>query len=114
MPKRKNLLLSAALLLLAAGAVSAQDTGASSEPPQYVSRITGTITRWINDRIELKTEEGKVQKVAVNSETKREVLIKEGIRVTVEYRRKIGDFVIASRVLAPEETAPEESSPPRP
>lgn len=105
--KRTNLLLSAVLLLWAAGAVFAQDGGAQNKPAGPTPRVTGTVTRWVNDRIELKTAEGKIQKVAVNSDTKREVPIKEGVKLTVEYRRKVGDFVIALRVLAAEEAAPE-------
>jgi|GEM_PF-6196067 len=102
----QTILLSAVLLVLATGAVSAQDAGAQ-KPSGNTSRITGTVTRSVSDRIELKTAEGKIQKVAVSSDTKREVSIKEGVKVTVEYRRKIGDFVIALRVLAAEEGAPE-------
>jgi hypothetical protein len=68
--------------------------------------VTGTVVRWTGNRIDLKTPEGKLQKVAVNRDTERLVEIAEGVEVTVEYRRKISDFVIAKRVLAAETGAP--------
>lgn len=68
--------------------------------------VTGTVTRWTGHRIDLKTPEGKLQKVAVNRDTERLVEIKAGVEVTVEYGRKIGDFVIAKRVLAADAGAP--------
>jgi hypothetical protein len=67
-----------------------------------VPHVTGTVTRWTGNRIDLKTPEGKVQKVAVNQGTERLVEIEEGAEVTVEYRRKISGFVIAERVLGAE------------
>lgn len=71
----------------------------SAAPAPYAGpRITGTVVRWTGNRIDLKTREGKVQKVAVNPETERLVKIEEGAEVTVDYRRKISSFVIAERV----------------
>lgn len=65
--------------------------------------VTGTVLRWNGYRIDLKTPEGKTQEVAVNKDTEQLVEIKPGAEVTVEYRRKIGDFVIAERVRSVEE-----------
>lgn len=71
-------------------------------PPQpTVPQVTGTIVRVTESRIDLKTKDGKDQKVALNDDTERLVEVKKGTEVTVEYRRRIGDFVIAERVLAP-------------
>jgi hypothetical protein len=67
--------------------------------------VTGTVVRWNGYRIDLKTPEGKTQEVAVNEDTERLVEIKPGAEVTVEYRRKIGDFVIAERVRPVEEAS---------
>lgn len=67
-----------------------------------VPHVTGTVARWNGNRIDLKTPDGKLQKVAVNQETERLVEIMEGAEVTVEYRRKISGFVIATKVLPAE------------
>lgn len=66
--------------------------------PRALPHVTGTVLRWNGYRIDLKTPEGKMQEVAVNEDTEQLVEIKPGAEVTVEYRRKIGDFVIAERV----------------
>lgn len=71
-----------------------------------VPHVTGTVTRWNGNRIDLKTPDGNLQKVAVNRDTERLVEIKEGAEVTVEYRRKISGFVIATKVLPAEAHAP--------
>lgn len=69
-----------------------------SPAPRAVPQVTGTVVSWNGYRIDLKIPDGKTQKVAVNEGTKRLVEIKPGAEVTIEYRRKIGDFVIAERV----------------
>jgi hypothetical protein len=95
---------------------AAQDSGQTPEQSPSESRsaaparhagphVTGTVIRWNGHRIDLKTREGKVQKIAVNPETERLVEIKEGAEVTVDYRRKISDFVIAERVRPVEQAA---------
>ena len=66
--------------------------------PRALPHVTGTVLRWTGYRIDLKTPEGKTQEVAVNKDTEQLVEIKPGAEVTIEYRRKIGDFVIAERV----------------
>ncbi len=66
--------------------------------PRALPHVTGTVVRWNGYRIDLKTPEGKTQEVAVNEDTERLVEIEPGAEVTIEYRRKIGDFVIAERV----------------
>ena len=71
-----------------------------SPPQSSAPQVSGTIVRVNNDRIDVKTSDGKTQKVALNESTKREVELKKGADVTVEYRRRIGDFVIAERVVA--------------
>jgi uncharacterized protein YfaQ (DUF2300 family) len=86
-----------------AGEPEQQTTPAQHQPaasaPSATPRLTGTVVRWINDRIDLKTPDGKVWKVAINADTDRQAEIKEGAQVTVEYRREISGFVIADRVL---------------
>ena len=103
-------LAAAALLTLAAGA-AAQSAGEPMKPTpaqeqqqaapvrSAVPQVTGTVTRRTRSRLDLKTTEGKSQKVAVNKDTKWLVEVEEGTEVTVEYRRKISGFVIAERVL---------------
>ena len=71
--------------------------------PRAVPHVTGTITSWNGYRIDLKTPDGKTQQVAINEDTERLVEIKPGAEVTIEYRRKIGDFVIAERVRSVKE-----------
>lgn len=71
--------------------------------PRAVPQVTGTIASWNGYRIDLKTPDGKTQQVAINEDTERLVEIKPGAEVTIEYRRKIGDFVIAERVRSVEE-----------
>lgn len=94
-------LVAVATLLSTIGA-----TAQSAEPPAEAPapsagpQVTGTIVRLTDSRIDLKTEDGKEQKVALNEATERRVDLKKGTEVTVEYRRRIGDFVIAERVLA--------------
>ena len=80
------------------------ETGETPAPaPRAVPQVTGTIASWNGYRIDLKTPDGKTQQVAVNEDTERLVEIKPGAEVTIEYRRKIGDFVIAERVRSVEE-----------
>lgn len=86
------------------GSSAAEDTGQVQERSpsagrRALSRITGTVLRWTGNRIDLKTREGKTQKVAVNRDTERSVEIEQGAEVTIEYRREISDFIIAERVL---------------
>jgi glucose/arabinose dehydrogenase len=71
---------------------------APAPAPRAVPHVTGTIATWNGYRIDLKTPDGKTQQVAINEGTERLVEIKPGAEVTIEYRRKIGDFVIAERV----------------
>lgn len=66
--------------------------------PRALPHVTGTVLRWNGYRIDLKTPEGKTQEVAVNKDTERLVEIEPGAEVMIEYRRKIGDFIIAERV----------------
>lgn len=80
------------------------ETGETPAPaPRAVPQVTGTIASWNGYRIDLKTPDGKTQQVAINEDTERLVEIKPGAEVTIEYRRKIGDFVIAERVRSVEE-----------
>lgn len=92
-------------------ASAAQDSGqspaqgpATSRPAATVPHVTGTVTLWNGHRMELKTREGKIQKVAINPETERLLEIREGVEVTVDYRRKVSSFVIAERVRPAEGT----------
>jgi hypothetical protein len=64
-------------------------------------QVTGTVTRFVGEEIELKTKDGKEQKVGLNDSTKRLVEIAKGAEITVEYHRKIGGFIIAERIVAP-------------
>lgn len=96
----------AAALLAAAVGVAAQD--AAPQPPAG-PQITGAVTFWNGHRLELKTPEGKIEKVAVNKDTERKVEIKVGTEVTVEYRRRISGFIIALRIL-PAQGAPSGST----
>lgn len=108
----RKVLSFAAAALLAASAGLAMQSG-QEQPPQEPKRqqaralphVTGTVALWNGDRIDLKTRDGKKQKVAVNTGTERLVEIREGIEVTVDYRRKIGSFVIAERVRPAGESA---------
>jgi len=80
------------------------ETGETPAPaPRAVPHVTGTIASWNGYRIDLKMPDGKTQQVAINEGTERLVEIKPGAEVTIEYRRKIGDFVIAERVLSVKE-----------
>ena len=80
------------------------ETGETPAPaPRAVPQVTGTIASWNGYRIDLKTPDGKTQQVAVNEDTERLVEIKPGAEVTIDYRRKVGDFVIAERVRSVEE-----------
>jgi hypothetical protein len=72
---------------------------ATAPARRAVPHVTGTVTRITPSRIDLKTPEGKVQKVAVNEGTEWLVDAREGSEVKVEYRRKVSGFVIAERVL---------------
>lgn len=100
----------AAAALFTAGGLAAQSGEQEKRPPEQkrqqaraVPHITGTVVLWNGDRIDLKTQDGKTQKVAVNTDTERLVEIQEGMEVTVDYRRKVGGFVIAERVRPVEE-----------
>lgn len=105
--------MTAAALLSAAGGLAAQSGGGEGEKPpaeqreraRAVPQVTGTVVLWNGNRIDLKTADGKTQKVAVNPETERLMEIEEGAEVTVEYRRKVGGFVIAERVRPAQEAA---------
>lgn len=106
---RKTLSFVAAAFL-AAGGLAAQ--GEQEKPPEQtrqqaraVPQVIGTVILWNGSRIDLKTPDGKTQKVAVNTDTERLVEIQEGIDVMVEYRRKVGGFVIAERVSPAGESA---------
>lgn len=77
------------------------DGSAETRPapaPIAMPSVNGTVLTWNGYRIDLKTPEGKKLQVAVNENTERLVEIEPGAEVTIEYRRKIGDFVIAERV----------------
>lgn len=120
--ERKNLslavsLAAAALLTPAAGAAAqsagepekqtpAQEQQQTAPVQRAVPHVTGRVTRQTGNRLDLKTAEGKLQKVALNKDTKWLVEVKEGMEVTVEYRRRISGFVIAERVLPAREAAP--------
>lgn len=83
---------------------------AESEPapaPPTLPHVTGTVLVWNGYRIDLKTSEGKTLQVAVNKDTEQLVEIERGAEVRVEYRRKVGDFVIAERVRPAEEAGSE-------
>lgn len=109
-------LAAAALLMFSAGA-AAQSAGEPEKqapaPEQQqaapaqraVPHVTGKVTRQTRSRLDLKTAEGKMQKVAVNKDTEWLVEVKEGTEVTVEYRRTISGFVIADRVLPARDAA---------
>lgn len=99
---------------------AAQDSGQTSEkspagkesaaPARHAGpHVTGTVIDWNGHRIDLKTRDGKMQKVAVNPETERLVEIKKGAEVTVDYSRKISAFVIAERVRPAEEATAAQS-----
>lgn len=127
-------LLAAAALLATAGGLAAQNAGEQNQQQEKqqeqagttqdrsqtsdsaegrstaparraVPQVTGTVIRWTGNRIDLKKPDGKMQKVAVNADTERLLEIKEGAEVTVEYHRKISDFIIAERVRPAEEDA---------
>lgn len=112
---RKILSFAVAALLAVPAGLAAQS--GQEPPPQEPKRqqaralphVTGTVILWNGDRIDLKTPEGKTQKVAVNTDTERLVEIQEGIQVTVDYRRKVGSFVIAERVRPAGESAAAQS-----
>ena len=94
----------AAAMLLSLPALAAQSAGQAQQPVQGYPgpHISGTVTFWNGYRIDLKTPDGKTVQVAVNPKTERLVDIKKDEKVTVDYRRKIDDFVIALRVRPPE------------
>jgi RNase P/RNase MRP subunit p29 len=114
----KILSIAACLALLTAGGLVAQSgatpQGKPSAPAQtaYVGpHISGTVVFWNGNRMDLKTRDGKTQEVAVNDRTERQVEIKKGAEVTVDYRRKVGKFVIARRVRPFEENQTAAQSP---
>lgn len=72
---------------------------AAAPAPRGVPHVIGTVTRITASRIDLKTPQGKAQKVAVNEGTEWLVDAREGTEVKIEYRRKVSGFVIAERVL---------------
>lgn len=107
MSKQKTLFVAAGLAMLLSTAGLAAQSGAAPEkqpPAQPIQKafvgphITGTVISWNGDRMDLKTREGKEQQVAINERTERLTEIRKGAEVTVDYRRKIGKFVIAKRV----------------
>lgn len=86
------------------------ETGETPAPTaRAVPHVTGTITNWNGYRIDLRTPDGKTQQVAINEDTERLVEIKAGAEVTIEYRRRIGDFVIAERVRSVKEAGTAQS-----
>ncbi len=93
------MVLMAALVATAAMAAARSEPAAQPEPARASPHVLGTVSYWNGDRLEVKTPDGKTEKIAVNKETKRQVEIKTGVEVAVEYRRKIGGFIIAERVL---------------
>lgn len=116
-----------ALLALGGGlAQASQDTG--QQPPEQTQSperspstgqpapartlpyVTGTVLRWTGSRIDLKTADGKTQKVAVNTDTEQLVEIEPGAEVSVEYRRKVSDFLIAERVVPAKPAKEKEAS----
>jgi hypothetical protein len=101
---RAALLAVAALLAIPA---LAQSPGQAQQPVKAFAgpHISGKVILWNGYRIDLKTPEGKTVQVAVNSKTERLVEIKKDEEVTVDYLRKIGDFVIAKRVRPLEEAS---------
>lgn len=107
-------LLAGSVAVAAQTAGEPQETRAGTSVRRGVPHVTGTVTRWTGNRIDLKTPKGKLQKVAVNEGTERLVEIKEGTEVTVEYRRKISGFVIAERVLPAEAGAQVKAKAPGP
>ncbi len=68
--------------------------------PASASKVTGTVTRFVNDEIELRTEDGKDQKVGVTESTEKNVEIAKGVAITVEFHRKIGTFILAEKIYA--------------
>ncbi len=88
------------------GEQAPEKTPATAPARRAVPHVIGTVIRWTGNRIDLKTPEGKVQKVAVNQGTEWLVEAREGAEVKVEYRRKVSGFVIAERVLPAGEGAP--------
>lgn len=112
MLKPKILTFVVGLALLAIPGMAAQ--GATDKPTMVQKRpvysghhITGTVVYWNGDRMDLKTPDGKQQQVAVNNRTERLVEIQKGAEVTVDYRRKIGKFIIAQRVRPLDEGGPQ-------
>ena len=99
--------LLAAAVLLATPAL-AQSPGQAQQPvkPFPGPHISGTVVFWNGDRMDVKTPDGKTQQVAVNARTERQVEIKKGAEVTVDYYRKIGKFIIARRVVPLEKGQP--------
>lgn len=89
----------AALVVATAMAAARSEPAAQPEPARASPHVLGTVSYWNGDRLEVKTPDGKTEKIAVNKETKRQVEIKTGVEVAVEYRRRIGGFIIAERVL---------------
>lgn len=112
----KALSIAACLALLTAGGLAAQSPATGEQPPARTRtfpgpHISGTVVFWNGDRMDVKTADGRTQQVAVNDRTKRQVEIKKGAEVTVDYYRKIGKFIIARRVrlLEKDQTAQSQS-----
>lgn len=104
-PWRAALLAAAALLAIPA---LAQSPGQAQPPVKAFAgpHISGTVVFWNGDRMDVKTPDGKEQQVAVNDRTERQLEIKKGAEVTVDYYRKIGKFIIARRVRPLEKDQP--------
>jgi RNase P/RNase MRP subunit p29 len=102
---RAALLVVAALLAIPA---LAQSPGPAQQPvkPFPGPHISGTVIFWNGNRMDVKTPDGKTQQVAVSAKSERQVEIKQGAEVTVDYYRKIGKFIIARRVGPLEKNQP--------
>lgn len=86
-------------------ATPAQAQSRPAAPRHLGPTLSGTVVKWNGDRIDLKTADGKTHKVAVNADTEQTVAIAPGAQVTVDYRRKVRDFIIAERVRLAEAAA---------
>jgi hypothetical protein len=117
---REILSILIAALLATAGSLAAQGAAGQAQPqnpsqeqaksqPAAPARstgpqITGTVVLWNGDRLDLKTADGKTHKIAVNRGTQRLADIATGARLTVDYHRKVGGFIIAERVRPDEQS----------
>ena len=101
---RQALSILAGALLATCGSLAAQ----SAEEQQAQSSgpsLAGTVVSLEEGGFSLKTADGESHKVAVNRNTEQLVKVSSGAQVIVEYRRKVGGFVIAQRIRPAGETA---------